>query len=302
MAVCGSSRMTAGCHVSCFPFPASEAPDRRSSAMKGRPTGRARRAAALCQATLRGCGKKGRSRRNRAYTSFRPGARPDSLAALLSEATDKRPVRPRRRTARCCWTRSFYLPGNADLRALQQSLPLSRRRVRFARDLRRLPSACWRSRWRRSSPAWWPMPGALLVLLLPFCCGAVCARRGADRGDFGARRCGRRRLRGQAVAPVLGLTIAAAPLAPGAQAPGPRRPPLAPARAPGRGDPPRGRGRWLGRALACARAAAGLLEIRWKLRSAATSLTSCWDDETRFRVSRFFPPDPSRPACPRARC
>jgi len=63
-----------------------------------------------------------------------------------------------------------------------------------------------------------PMPGALLVLLLAVCCGAVSlgaaliaeisVRVGAGGGAFAAAL----------VAPVLGLTIAAAPLAPGRSA------------------------------------------------------------------------------------
>src|SRR6266481_5948410 len=97
-----------------------------------------------------------------------------------------------------------------------------------------------------------PMPGALLVLLLAVCCGAVSlgtaliaeisVRVGAGGGAFAAAL----------VAPVLGLTIAAAPLAPGAQPPGPRRPPLAPARRPPWPRSPSA-GAWAGsgRTLAC---------------------------------------------------
>jgi len=193
--------------------------------------------------------EKGRSRRNRAYTSFRPGARPIRWPRCFREATASGPVRPRRRTAWCCWTRSSTCRATPT-RALQQSLPLSP----TTSKVRAAPSACWRSRWRRSSPAWCrcpvQMPGALLVLLLAVCCGAVSlgaaliaeipVRVGAGGGAFPAAL----------VAPVLGYHRGGAARSRG-RAPGPRRPPLAPARRPpGRADPPRGRGlargaRWL---------------------------------------------------------
>ena len=130
-----------------------------------------------------------------------------------------------------------------------------------------------------------PMPGALLVLLLAVCCGAVSlgaaliaeisVRVGAGGGAFAAAL----------VAPVLDLTIAVAPLAPGAQRPGladllwlPLVGLL------GRAHPPRGRGLARGARWHAPRAAAGLLEIRWKLRQRRDVLDVVLDDEARFRV------------------
>jgi len=189
--------------------------------------------------------EKGRSRRNRAYTSFRPGARPIRWPRCSREATASGPVRPRRRTAWCCWTRSSTCRATPT-RALQQSLPLSPTTSKVRAAIWSLAIGVLAALLSRVVP----MPGALLVLLLAVCCGAVSlgaaliaeipVRVGAGGGAFPAAL----------VAPVLGLpSRRRRPLR--GRAPGPRRPPLAPARRPpGRADPPRGRGlargaRWL---------------------------------------------------------
>jgi len=141
--------------------------------------------------------EKGRSRRNRAYTSFRPGARPIRWPRCSREATASGPVRPRRRTAWCCWTRSSTCRATPT-RALQQSLPLSP-------TTSKVRAAIW-------SLAIGVLAVALAALLsrvvpMPACTAGPAARRllrsrlarrGADRGDSGARRCGRRRLPGRA--------------------------------------------------------------------------------------------------------
>ena len=189
--------------------------------------------------------EKGRSRRNRAYTSFRPGARPIRWPRCSREATASGPVRPRRRTAWCCWTRSSTCRATPT-RALQQSLPLSPTTSKVRAAIWSLAIGVLAALLSRVVP----MPGALLVLLLAVCCGAVSlgaaliaeipVRVGAGGGAFPAAL----------VAPVLGLPWRRRRSLRGA-APGPRRPPLAPARRPpGRADPPRGRGlargaRWL---------------------------------------------------------
>jgi len=193
--------------------------------------------------------EKGRSRRNRAYTSFRPGARPIRWPRCSREATASGPVRPRRRTAWCCWTRSSTCRATPT-RALQQSLPLSPTTSKVRAAIWSLAIGVLAVALAALLSRVVPMPGALLVLLLAVCCGAVSlgaaliaeipVRVGAGGGAFPAAL----------VAPVLGLpSRRRRPLR--GRAPGPRRPPLAPARRPpGRADPPRGRGlargaRWL---------------------------------------------------------
>ncbi len=131
-----------------------------------------------------------------------------------------------------------------------------------------------------------PMPGALLVLLLAVCCGAVSlgaaliaeisVRVGAGGGAFAAAL----------VAPVLGLTIAAAPLAPGAQRPGLADLLWLPLVGLLAALTLRGGAGWLG-------ARAGMRLVRpqaysryaGSFGSAATSLTSCW---TMKRAFVFF--------------
>jgi hypothetical protein len=129
-----------------------------------------------------------------------------------------------------------------------------------------------------------PMPGALLVLLLAVSCGAVSlgaaliaeisVRVGAGGGAFAAAL----------VAPVLGLTIAAAPLAPGAQRPGLADLLWLPLVGLLAALTLRGGAGWLGARAGCASCAAGLLEIRWKLRQRRDVLDVVLDDEARFRV------------------
>ena len=148
--------------------------------------------------------EKGRSRRNRAYTSFRPGARPIRWPRCFREATASGPVRPRRRTVWCCWTRSSTCRATPT-RALQQSLPLSPTTSKVRAAIWSLAIGVLAVALAALLSRVVPMPGALLVLLLAVCCGAVSlgaaliaeipVRVGAGGGAFPAAL----------VAPVLGL-------------------------------------------------------------------------------------------------
>src|SRR5438132_11503829 len=123
--------------------------------MKGRPTGRAGRPAALCQATLRGCGEGAESTEPRLYvlSARRP---PDSLAALLSGGDRKRagPTAPPHGLVLLDEVFCRATPT----RALQQSLPLSPTTSKVRAAIWSLAIGVLAVALAGSSPAWCRCP------------------------------------------------------------------------------------------------------------------------------------------------